>query len=250
MVFFVRRPLLVAFALSLLLHLVLFYGPVVVSRPQLAGAGAVIHAVIETAREDVAARKAPESPVGKAVAADEKKSVEHRQLAVPKPAEASVSPHAVTASTEVLRASGEPSSPVVPSVDATADAGGGRSAEAVSPGATGVARTSEVVRDGVSAEDMRQYRSAVGKAARRFKRYPALAKERGWEGTVELEMVFRAALPTPEISLARSSGYPVLDEQAREMMVKAARATVLPESMRGKDFRFSLPISFELSDDQ
>ncbi|HET7776889.1 MAG TPA: hypothetical protein VFK74_11010, partial [Azospira sp.] len=42
------------------------------------------------------------------------------------------------------------------------------------------------VREGSSGDALRQYRLALALEARRFKRYPRLARERGWEGTVEV----------------------------------------------------------------
>ena len=99
---------------------------------------------------------------------------------------------------------------------------------------------------GVSADDLRQYRLSLAIAARRFKRYPALARERGWEGTVEVAISLIALLPTPQIGLASSSGRSVLDEQALEMLAQAARSTDLPESLKGRDLRLLLPVTFSL----
>ncbi len=87
-------------------------------------------------------------------------------------------------------------------------------------------------------------------SAKRFKRYPALARERGWEGSVEIALDFRRLLPEPGISLAASSGRPVLDEQALEMIRQAARVTEVPERLKGKDFRVLLPVQFSLDDDR
>jgi len=98
----------------------------------------------------------------------------------------------------------------------------------------------------VSADDLRQYRLSLAIAARRFKRYPALARERGWEGTVEVMISLIARLPMPQIALASSSGRSVLDEQALEMLAQAARTTALPESLKGRDLRLLLPVKFSL----
>ena len=116
---------------------------------------------------------------------------------------------------------------------------GGGAAASVAPG-----------REGASADDMRQYRLSLASAARRFKRYPPLAKERGWEGTVDVALDVNALLPVPEVVLVRSSGRSVLDEQALEMMLQAARVTVMPEGLKGRDFRVLLPVKFNLDGDQ
>ena len=104
--------------------------------------------------------------------------------------------------------------------------------------------------EGVSADGLRQYRLSLAISARRFKHYPALARERGWEGTAEVALDVNALLPVPEVDLVRSSGRGVLDEQALEMMTQAARVTNLPQSLKGRDFRVLLPVQFSLESDQ
>ena len=108
----------------------------------------------------------------------------------------------------------------------------------------------DLTREGASADDLRQYRLSLAISARRFKRYPALARERGWEGTAEVALDVNALLPVPEVVLVRSSGRGVLDEQALEMMTQAARVTNLPQSLKGRDFRVLLPVQFSLESDQ
>lgn len=109
---------------------------------------------------------------------------------------------------------------------------------------------SAIRQEGVGAEDLRQYRTSLAMAARRFKRYPALAKERGWEGTAEIALSFNSLLPGPEVLLLQSSGRKVLDEQALEMVRQAARATSLPAGLQGRDFRVPLPVRFSLEEEQ
>lgn len=101
---------------------------------------------------------------------------------------------------------------------------------------------------GLSADDLRQYRLSLAIAARRFKRYPALARERGWEGTSAVAINQIAALPTPQIALLDSSGRTALDEQAVEMVTQAARVTELPEALKGRNFRVVLPVKFSLEE--
>jgi len=104
--------------------------------------------------------------------------------------------------------------------------------------------------ESVSAEDVRQYRTSLAISARRFKRYPALAKERGWEGNVEIALDFRRVSSGPEVSVASSSGRSMLDDQALEMIRQAARVTDLPASLKGREFRVILPITFNLNDER
>ncbi len=104
--------------------------------------------------------------------------------------------------------------------------------------------------EGVNAEDVRQYRTSLAISARRFKRYPALARERGWEGSVEIALYFRRSGPVPEILVAASSGRKILDEQALEMIRQASRTAEMPERLNGRDFRIVLPIIFSLDDER
>ena len=106
------------------------------------------------------------------------------------------------------------------------------------------------VRDGVSADDLRLYRLSLASASKRFKRYPAVARERGWEGSVDLALNGSALLPEPEIVVLRSSGRALLDDQAMTMLTQAVRATALPDGMRGRNFRVQLTIEFSLENDQ
>ena len=91
---------------------------------------------------------------------------------------------------------------------------------------------------------------SLATAARRFKRYPPLARERGWEGTAEVALNVSSRLMVPEAVLIRSSGRGILDEQALDMVVQAARVTLLPEGLKGRDFRIVLPVQFNLENDQ
>ena len=115
--------------------------------------------------------------------------------------------------------------------------------------AGGVAsRHANAAPSGVDADEMRQYPFDLRVMARRFKRYPALARESGWQGTVDLELVFHAAVDYPSVEVLHSSGHDVLDDQAREMILRAVRATPVPPSFHGRDLRMRLPVEFSLED--
>ena len=103
-------------------------------------------------------------------------------------------------------------------------------------------------RDGVSAGDLRQYRLALGVSARRFKRYPPLARERGWEGTVEIALDFSPLAAEPSVSVATSCGKTILDEQTLETLRQAVRQTELPKGLRGRNFRLLQEIVFSLDE--
>ena len=110
-------------------------------------------------------------------------------------------------------------------------------------------RKSTEIRDGVQANDLRQYRVSLASAAGRFRRYPVLARERGWEGTVDIAVSSTDDYRT-EVRISRSSGHTMLDEQAYEMVARAARITAMPEGLKGKGFSVTLPVTFSLENDQ
>lgn len=234
-----RRTLLRALIASVLIHAVLFWHGVILFPVRLEPPAATINVVISPGLDGE-----PEKPVSL-------------------PATVPLTEHVKPSSTIVRNAGarpilvpGPPSTTLVepPVQPVTGDAG----QPALS--ATGVAARSgalstafpapDTTRDGASADDLRQYRLSLAISARRFKRYPALARERGWEGTVEVALNVNALLPVPEVVLVRSSGQDVLDQQALEMMTQAARVTSLPQSLKGRDFRILLPVKFSLEGDQ
>ncbi len=120
---------------------------------------------------------------------------------------------------------------------------------------TGIARGAaqvEVARakplESISQDGLREYRLNLSREARRHKRYPALARQRGLEGVVIVMVSTRAGLPVPQVSLSRSSGQEVLDQQALEILGLAVRAASLPDSLRSRDFAIDLPIHFSLDE--
>ena len=75
--------------------------------------------------------------------------------------------------------------------------------------------------------------------------YPEKARRRGEQGTVQIALLVLADGSVGEIGLARSSGYPDLDESALKAV---ARWRFVPASRAGVpiDFRYVLPVNFNL----
>jgi protein TonB len=96
---------------------------------------------------------------------------------------------------------------------------------------------------------LRQYRLSVAVAAKRFKGYPALARERAWEGAVEITVGYDSMLPGPQVAVAATSGIPLLDKQALSMVSQAVRITPLPEGLHGRNFSIRLPVIYSLEGD-
>jgi protein TonB len=91
------------------------------------------------------------------------------------------------------------------------------------------------------------YRLALIDAAKRYKRYPAQALERGWEGRVEIRVVVDANGSIKSALVKSSSRYQVLDDQALDMVRKAFNALAqIQPAPRGREFTVDVPVVFEL----
>ena len=99
---------------------------------------------------------------------------------------------------------------------------------------------------GVGDDGVSEYRTRLAMGAKRFKRYPALARNRGWEGKIEVALEFQRDDSDPVISLKTSCGKSILDEQALEMIRQAVRVTDIPEPLKGQAFRLLFPVEFSL----
>jgi TonB family protein len=100
----------------------------------------------------------------------------------------------------------------------------------------------------VSIELLGQYRLNVARSARPFKRYPSLAREKGWAGTVIVALAMPTDSGGPLVTLERSSGYDALDRQALEMVEQAARVADLPAALRGSNLKLFLPVEYQGAD--
>lgn len=99
----------------------------------------------------------------------------------------------------------------------------------------------------LDAEGLRHYRVSLGGAMAGIKAYPALAQQRGWQGRVELLLRVVRGKP-PQAVVDKSSGFPLLDAQARDMLQQAAIVTALPPSLGSRDFALPLTVVFDLEE--
>ncbi|HET7201044.1 MAG TPA: energy transducer TonB [Burkholderiales bacterium] len=91
------------------------------------------------------------------------------------------------------------------------------------------------------------YRLALIDAAKRYKRYPVQAMERGWEGRVEIRVVVDANGAIKNALVKTSSRYQILDAQALDMVKRAFNAlTQVRPAPRGREFTVDVPVIFEL----
>jgi protein TonB len=92
-----------------------------------------------------------------------------------------------------------------------------------------------------------EYEKALRVVAARYKKYPRVARDNNWEGTVEVSMVIGANGLIKSISIKSSSGHDVLDQEALEMFRKAKPLVPIPSSLRGKEFTTVLLAIYELN---
>jgi TonB family protein len=75
--------------------------------------------------------------------------------------------------------------------------------------------------------------------------YPPEALANRWAGTVWLAILYPWGGGPESLSIQRSSGHPVLDEKALEM-VRAMPLPPRPDALRGVEFDVTFPIGFRL----
>jgi len=93
---------------------------------------------------------------------------------------------------------------------------------------------------------LEKYRLALIDAAKRYKRYPIRAVEKGWKGRVEIRLVVGPNATIKSTQIKRSSTYQILDDQALDMVKKSTRAEPIPSALRGREFTLDIPVIFEL----
>ncbi len=76
--------------------------------------------------------------------------------------------------------------------------------------------------------------------------YPQEALANRWEGTVWLAVLYPWGGGSEEISVHRSSGYPVLDSKALEI-VRSMPLPARPRALQGVAFDLTFPIGFRLA---
>jgi len=100
--------------------------------------------------------------------------------------------------------------------------------------------------DAADAGSLAQYRLALITSARRYKRYPAQAMEKGWQGRVEVRLEIGANGMIKTASVKSSSGHGILDKQAVDMITKGKTLVPIPAALRGKEFVVDVPVIFDL----
>lgn len=94
-----------------------------------------------------------------------------------------------------------------------------------------------------------QYAGALKGEMRRQVKYPARAREEGWEGEGRLLLVVGEDGKIAQLGVAKSSGYAVLDRTLLEGARRAQARTEIPPGLRGRRFQLEIPFVMTLVDE-
>ena len=92
------------------------------------------------------------------------------------------------------------------------------------------------------------YGQSLSKEIKRYQKYPPPAQRRGWEGTTEVVLQISADGKVTTITLGKSSGHAILDEEALDMVRRASPLPQAPPDLRGRALAVTVPIVFRLRD--
>lgn len=91
------------------------------------------------------------------------------------------------------------------------------------------------------------YARTLSDGVARLRRYPALARMRGWQGTAVVNVTIGQNGELLDLKVNRSSGHDILDQQALTMIREALPLPPPPEALRGLALVVQLPVTFTLS---
>jgi protein TonB len=95
-----------------------------------------------------------------------------------------------------------------------------------------------------------RFRLELMDIARRYKKYPRIARENNWQGRVELRIAFSANGSIASLSVKKGAGHAVLDEEAQAMIRNAQPQAAIPPALRGKAFTLEIPVDFFLTEEE
>ena len=72
---------------------------------------------------------------------------------------------------------------------------------------------------------LQTYGQSISKEIKRYQKYPPPAQRRGWEGTAEVLLQIAADGKVTGITLGKSSGHSILDDEAMDMVRRGVAAT-------------------------
>jgi protein TonB len=100
----------------------------------------------------------------------------------------------------------------------------------------------------IDARAVDDFRQGVIVQAARYKRYPRVAIDNGWQGEVLVRMRIGPDGRIAALRVARGSGHEVLDRQALQMFRRAKPLVAIPGALRGRAFELDLRAVYNLRD--
>lgn len=235
-----RHALQFAVAASILLHaLALFIAPgmraperapVLPPLTALLRASPQIEAPLPVAREQPGAE--PEKP---------------RPVAEPKPAPTAESAEPQAGEPPPMSAPSSKAAPSVAAADNAAPETKPAPAAAAALASAALSAASSARAEPADPNALQGYKVQLAAFASKYKRYPRLALERGWEGIAEVKLTIGADGQVREAVIGVSSGHELLDREAVDMVRKAAPLTEITAALRNREFSVNLPIVFNIA---
>lgn len=93
-----------------------------------------------------------------------------------------------------------------------------------------------------------RYASVLKSEMRRQVKYPARARDEGWEGEGRLLLVVGEDGKIATLGVVKSSGYALLDRTLMEGARRAQARVEIPPELRGRRFQLEIPFVMSLVD--
>jgi protein TonB len=165
---------------------------------------------------------------------------------------ARTTPSTEAAAAPVLRAWQPPAAPAppapAPAAASPAFAAAAPSAATAPAAKDALARASAAPSTQPDLGTLEEYQKAIRIVAARYKRYPRVAIDNNWEGSVVVRLAIGASGAISALAVRVSTGYEVLDREALDMVRQAAPQVPIPAALRGREFSAEIRVIFSLRD--
>ncbi len=91
-----------------------------------------------------------------------------------------------------------------------------------------------------------EYSAKITLAIKKQQKYPRIAMNRNWQGSVIIELKFNKDGSITNSKVKKSSGHKILDKEALNMTKRAMPFPVPPKILQSKVFTVVVPITFTL----
>ncbi len=91
-----------------------------------------------------------------------------------------------------------------------------------------------------------EYGNNLQRQVERNKQYPAIALRRGWQGLAKVLVHFSSEGKAISVTIGKSAGKKLLDDQAIEMVQKSLNDLPVPNKFKDREFKLTIPVDFKL----